>query len=114
MVNVHLQIDILHDPLWSKSTAFDYSERDRLGLRGLLPPTVRDIDSQVKRVMQHIKNMPDRVSQGIYLQDLHNRNETLYHRVLVEHIEEIAPLVYTPTVSHHTMREARSNNNLYI
>ena len=91
-------IDILHDPLWSKSTAFDYAERDRLGLRGLLPPVVRNITGQEDRVMTHLRALPDNLSKAIYLQDLHNRNETLYHRVLVDHIEEVAPLVYTPTV----------------
>lgn len=91
-------IDILHDPLWSKSTAFDYSERDRLGLRGLLPPVVRSLEGQRDRVMKHVRALPDNLSKAVYLQDVHNRNETLYHRVLVDHIEEVAPLVYTPTV----------------
>lgn len=82
-------IDILHDPLWSKSSAFDYAERDRLGLRGLIPPVVRSIDGQLRRVMEHIRALPDNLSKAVYLQDLHNRNETLYHRVLVDHIEEV-------------------------
>lgn len=91
-------LDILHDPLWNKSMAFTIAERDRLGLRGLLPPSVRSIESQVERVMVHLRKQPDDVAKNLYLQDLHNRNETLYHRVLVEHIGEVAPLVYTPTV----------------
>lgn len=91
-------IDILHDPLWNKSTAFNYDERDRLGLRGLLPPGVRDLDSQVERVMTTLRSQPNNITKSLYLQDTHNRNETLYHRVLVDNIEEIAPLVYTPTV----------------
>ena len=82
-------IDILHDPLWSKSTAFDYAERDRLGLRGLLPPVVRDLKGQQERVMRHVRALPDNLSKAVYLQDVHNRNETLYHRVLVDHIEEV-------------------------
>ena len=93
-----LHLDILHDPLWNKSTAFDYPERDRLGLRGLLPPAVRTIESQIEITMQRLRNQPDDISKNIFLQDLHNRNETLYHRLLVDYIEEIAPLVYTPTV----------------
>lgn len=91
-------IDILHDPLWCKSTAFDYSERDRLGLRGLLPPVVRNLQGQVERVMRHLRDLPDSISKAVYLQDMHNRNETLYHRVLIDYIDEVAPLVYTPTV----------------
>ena len=91
-------IDILHDPLWNKGMAFSMSERERLGMRGLLPPAIRSLEEQVKRCMTHLRETKDPVLQNIYLQDLHNRNETLYHRVLVEDIEMIAPLVYTPTV----------------
>jgi malic enzyme len=78
--------------------AFGHSERDRLGIRGLLPPAVRTIEQQVARCMAHLAELPDPVSQNLYLQDLHNRNETLYHRVLISDIEMMAPLVYTPTV----------------
>eukprot|EP00598_Pedospumella_elongata_P000519 CAMPEP_0184978344 /NCGR_PEP_ID=MMETSP1098-20130426/8864_1 /TAXON_ID=89044 /ORGANISM="Spumella elongata, Strain CCAP 955/1" /LENGTH=587 /DNA_ID=CAMNT_0027501465 /DNA_START=49 /DNA_END=1812 /DNA_ORIENTATION=+ len=91
-------IDILHDPLWNKSLAFSYSERDRLGIRGLIPPAVRTIEGQVMRCMEHLRSCADDAAKNLYLQDLHNRNETLYHRLLVDFIEEIAPLVYTPTV----------------
>ena len=92
-------IDILHDPLWNKGMAFDYAERDRLNLRGLLPPRVKNQDEQVARIMEKLRSFaPDTVRQNMYLQDLHNRNETLYHRALSDNIEELAPLVYTPTV----------------
>lgn len=91
-------IDIIHDPLWNKSLAFDFSERDRLGLRGLLPPTIRSLESQVAHNIKLLRALPDDVSKNLYLQDLHNRNETLYHRIVIDYIEEIAPLVYTPTV----------------
>jgi malate dehydrogenase (oxaloacetate-decarboxylating)(NADP+) len=90
--------DILHDPLWNKSTAFTENERDRLGLRGLLPPAHRTLESQVKRTLGHLRNLPNDVTKNLYLQELHNRNETLYHRLLVDNLEELAPLVYTPTV----------------
>lgn len=93
-------LDILHDPLWNKSMAFDYSERDRLGLRGLIPPAIRSIDAQLQSVLIGLKNLPDDVSKNLFLQELHDRNETLYHRVLLDHIEDIAPLVYTPTVGY--------------
>lgn len=91
-------IDILHDPLWNKGLAFDRSERDRLGLRGLLPPIVQKIDTQVDYVMNHLRRLQGPVEKNLYLQDLHDRNETVFYRVLVDHIEEMAPLVYTPTV----------------
>lgn len=79
-------IDILHDPLWNKSLAFSYSERDRLGIRGLIPPAVRTIEGQVMRCMEHVRSCPDDAAKNLYLQDLHNRNETLYHRLLVDFV----------------------------
>jgi malate dehydrogenase (oxaloacetate-decarboxylating)(NADP+) len=89
---------VIEDPLWNKALAFDFVERDRLGIRGLLPPVVRTLEEQVALSLDHLRGMSDDVQKNIYLQGLHNRNETLFHRVLLDHIEEIAPLVYTPTV----------------
>jgi hypothetical protein len=87
-------IDILHDPLWNKSLAFDLSERDRLGLRGLLPPATRTLESQVARVMTRLRSLPTDIEKNLYLQDLHNRNETLYHRLLVDHVSVFSvPLI---------------------
>jgi malate dehydrogenase (oxaloacetate-decarboxylating)(NADP+) len=78
--------------------AFTFSERDRLGLRGLLPPITRSIDNQMERVVNAIRSQPNDVSKNLYLENLHDRNETLFHRIISEHIEEMAPLIYTPTV----------------
>ena len=91
-------IDILHNPLWNKGLAYNYEERDRLNLRGLIPPLVRDIDDQERRAIAKIRAEPDPVRANLYLQSLHNRNETLYHKLVVDYIAEIAPLIYTPTV----------------
>jgi len=90
--------DTLHDPLWNKGIGFPNEERDRLGLRGLLPPVQRSMDEQVRHCLERIRAEESNVKKNLFLQDLHDRNETLYHRVLVDHIEEVAPLVYTPTV----------------
>ncbi len=79
-------IEVLHDPLWNKSLAFDIHERDRLGLRGLLPSVVRTLEGQVERTIGHIRRLPDNVSKNLYLQELHNRNETLYHRILLDYV----------------------------
>lgn len=92
-------VGILHDPLWNKSLAFDYGERDRLGLRGLLPPTVRTLKDQVDRVMTQVRSRKNNsILKNLFLTSLHDRNETLYYRCLVENIEELSPIVYTPTV----------------
>ena len=96
--------NVLHDPLWNKGMAADYSERDRLNLRGLLPPRVKTLGEQLNKFMRKLRAHGDgpeaSIRKNLALQDLHNRNETLYHRVLVEHMQEVAPLVYTPTVGH--------------
>lgn len=92
-------IGILHDPLWNKGMAMDLPERDRLNLRGLVPPRVKTLKEQADRIMTHLREFgDDNVRKNMYLQELHNRNETLYHRCLADYIEELAPLVYTPTV----------------
>eukprot|EP00617_Octactis_speculum_P026981 CAMPEP_0185748876 /NCGR_PEP_ID=MMETSP1174-20130828/7596_1 /TAXON_ID=35687 /ORGANISM="Dictyocha speculum, Strain CCMP1381" /LENGTH=615 /DNA_ID=CAMNT_0028424755 /DNA_START=6 /DNA_END=1853 /DNA_ORIENTATION=+ len=91
-------VDILHDSLWNKGLAFSDSERDRFGLRGLLPPVERPLKGQRDRAMAWLRSEPDDTKKNIFLQELHHRNETLYHRLIVEYIEELAPLVYTPTV----------------
>lgn len=88
--------------------SFDFEERDRLGMRGLVPPVVRNLDSQVSRNLSIIRAMDNNLDKNLHLQNLHNRNETLYHRLLVDHLEEIAPLIYTPTVGEvgYTLRYA--------
>lgn len=91
-------VDILNDPLWNKGTAFTMAERDRLGLKGLLPPVVKTIDAQRDGFLRTMRAKDDPVEQNLMLRALHDRNETLFHRVLVDEVEEIAPLVYTPTV----------------
>jgi malate dehydrogenase (oxaloacetate-decarboxylating)(NADP+) len=91
-------IDILHAPLFNKGTGFTQYERDRLGLEGLLPPVIKTLDQQLARVKEHLSNIKSDVEKNMYLQSLHNRNETLYYRVLVDDIASMAPLVYTPTV----------------
>lgn len=80
------KIDILHDPIWNKDLAFEYHERDRLGLRGLLPVALQSIEMQVQRVMRELEEEPDDIHRNIFLSDLQNRNETLFNRVLADHV----------------------------
>ena len=90
--------DILHDPLFNKGTAFKSGERDRLRIRGLLPSKKLNILVQKERFLIAFREEESTIKKNVMLEDLHDRNETLYHRVLVDHIEEVAPIVYTPTV----------------
>lgn len=90
--------DVLYHPLYNKGTAFKSGERDRLQIRGLLPARVINIMVQKDRFLQTFRKEESTIRKNILLEDLHDRNETLYHRVLVDHLEEMAPIIYTPTV----------------
>jgi len=91
-------MEILYSPLLNKGTAFTERERDALGLRGLLPPRVHTQDEQVDRVLGNIRKKPTDIERYIFLVALQVRNEKLFYRVLTEHIDEMMPLIYTPTV----------------
>jgi malate dehydrogenase (oxaloacetate-decarboxylating)(NADP+) len=91
-------IELLHDPVLNKGTAFSDEERDALGLRGLLPPHVHTPEEQVIRVMENFRREPTNLEKYIQMIALQDRNETLFYRVVMEHIEEMMPIIYTPTV----------------
>jgi malate dehydrogenase (oxaloacetate-decarboxylating)(NADP+) len=91
---------LLADPLLNKGTAFTERERDALGLRGLLPPRVFTLDEQVQRSLAAIRRKSDALEKYIYLTNLQNRNEVLFYRLVLDHVEEMVPLIYTPTVGH--------------
>ena len=89
---------LLRDPVLNKGTAFTEEERDALGLRGLLPPHVHTMDEQLLRVLRNLRAKPTDLEKYIFLVSLQDRNKTLFYRVLLENIEELVPIVYTPTV----------------
>jgi len=89
---------LLHDPLLNKGTAFTEAERDALGLRGLLPPSVVSQERQVERVLENLRRTDNPLDKFIALNALHDRNETLFFRVVADNPDEIMPLIYTPTV----------------
>jgi malate dehydrogenase (oxaloacetate-decarboxylating)(NADP+) len=91
-------LQLLRDPLLNKGTAFTERERDALGLRGLLPPHVLSQDEQVGRALRHIRAQPTDLEKYVELSALHDRNETLFFRVVCDNIDEMQPLIYTPTV----------------
>jgi malate dehydrogenase (oxaloacetate-decarboxylating)(NADP+) len=91
-------IDLLHDPLLNKGTAFTEAEREALGLRGLLPPHVLTQEQQVGRVLENLRQLPTPLDKFINLNALHDRNEALFFRVVSDHPDEMMPLIYTPTV----------------
>jgi malate dehydrogenase (oxaloacetate-decarboxylating)(NADP+) len=89
---------MLRDPLLNKGTAFTEEERERFGLRGLLPPHVATQDEQASRVIENLRRLSTSLEKHIALRALHERNETLFFRVITDHPDEITPLIYTPTV----------------
>ncbi|MCX7826144.1 MAG: NAD-dependent malic enzyme [Verrucomicrobiae bacterium] len=91
-------IELLHDPLWNKGTAFTERERDALGLRGLLPPHVLTIEEQEQRVLANLRREPNDLERYVQLISLQDRNETLFYHVVMNHVEEMMPIIYTPTV----------------
>ena len=90
--------DLLHDPVLNKGSAFTAAERDALGLRGLLPPRAQTQAEQVERVLGHLARKSTALERYIALIALAGRNQTLFYRVLIDHIEQLMPIVYTPTV----------------
>ena len=89
---------LLRDPLLNKGTAFTEQERDALGLRGFLPAGVLSMRAQVERVLTNLRGLPSDLEKYVALNSLHDRNEALFFRVVCDHIDEIQPLIYTPTV----------------
>jgi malate dehydrogenase (oxaloacetate-decarboxylating)(NADP+) len=110
-------VDLLHDPLLNKGTAFTEAERTALGIRGLLPPRVASEASQLDRVLDSFRRKPSDLEKYIYLIALQERNESLFYRVVINHLEEMMPIIYTPTVGQacqkwgHIFRRSRG---LYI
>jgi malate dehydrogenase (oxaloacetate-decarboxylating)(NADP+) len=91
-------VKIIHDPIRNKGTAFTEADREALNLTGLLPPRVHSPAEQELRVLGNIRNQPTDLDRYLYLISLQDRNETLFYRVVMNNIEEMMPLIYTPTV----------------
>ena len=89
---------VLRDPSQNRDAAFTRADRRRLGVEGLLPPTVMTIQQQVGMELEHIFSKSDPLEQYIGLIALLDRNETLFYRLLVENLERLTPIIYTPTV----------------
>ena len=110
-------IELLHNPLLNKGTAFTASERKKLQLEGLLPPFVMSQEEQKIKVLSSVRVQTTDLDKYIYLTSLQDRNEALFYRLVIDEIEEFMPIIYTPTVGHacqeygHIFRRPRG---LYI
>src|SRR6201981_2699010 len=91
-------MNLLDTPLWNKGTAFNDDERIAFALEGLLPPQVESLEQQVGRAYEAFKAKETDLERHIYLRQLQDTNETLFYRLMLDHVEEMMPIVYTPTV----------------
>lgn len=98
MADLPKGVELLNNKALSKSTAFTREEREKYNLRGLLPYAICDQDVQVKRVMANLRRKEYDIERYVMLSALQERNERLFYKATLEHIEEIMPLIYTPTV----------------
>jgi malate dehydrogenase (oxaloacetate-decarboxylating) len=99
--NWHTQLrgrQILNDPRLNRGTAFSYAERQALGITGLVPPAHMTLDQQVARVYAQYERQPDDLAKNVLLTEVHDRNEVLFYRLLISHLPEMLPIVYTPTI----------------
>lgn len=97
-------VDVLRDKKLSKSTAFTKEERANFGLRGLLPHSIIGQDIQTQRVMANLRTKSANIEKYIFLSALQDRNERLYYHIIMNHLEELLPIIYTPTVGEVCMR----------
>ena len=91
-------LELLQDPGLNKGTAFTEAERKALGLQGLLPPRISTQQQQVDHVIYNVRRKPNSLEKYLYLIGLQDRNEQLFYKALMDNLEELSPLVYTPTV----------------
>ncbi|OGA48312.1 MAG: hypothetical protein A3G24_22360 [Betaproteobacteria bacterium RIFCSPLOWO2_12_FULL_62_13] len=91
-------LQCLRDPLLNKGTAFSHDERARLGIDGLLPPRVESLQEQADRALENLRRKTNPLEKYRYLSALQIENETVFYRVVLDHLEEMLPIIYTPTV----------------
>jgi malate dehydrogenase (oxaloacetate-decarboxylating) len=108
---------VLAIPAINRGTAFTAAQRHELGMTGLLPSGVSTLDGQLRRTYAQYSHQGDDLAKWVYLTNLHNRNEVLFYKLLSEHIEEMLPIVYTPTVGSAIQQfsnEFRRSRGVYL
>ena len=111
------QPSVVTNPLTNRGTAFTIEERRRLGLTGRFPAAVETLDQQASRTYRQLCGFERNLDKYVFLDQLHDRNETLYYRVLTDHLAELLPVVYDPTVGEaikRWSREYRRSRAVYL
>lgn len=119
MADVHVPLTPLamSSPSLNRGTGFTHEQRRRLGLTGRLPSGVLTLEEQAERVWHQLQGLSTDLSRNLSLEQLHYRNELLYFKVLIDHLPELVPVVYTPTVGEaiqHFSDEFRGQRGLYL
>lgn len=110
-------VNLLHDPQLNKGTAFTERERDELHIRGLLPPRVFTQEEQAGRILANFHRKTSDLEKYIYMIGLQDRNRTQFYRIIMDNIEEMLPIIYTPTVGEACKQFAhifRRTRGLYV
>lgn len=110
-------LEILRDPMRNRGTAFTLEERRELGIAGLLPPAVQTLDEQARRAWDQLQRAGDPLAQNSFMEALRDRNETLYYRLLVDHLPALLPIVYDPVIGDAVKRyshEYRRPRGVYL
>lgn len=108
---------ILADPRINKGTAFTVEEREALGLLGVLPHRVLTLEEQASRAYEQYRSQPTALAKQVALNDLRDRNEVLFYRLLCDHLRELLPIIYTPTVGEaieHYSHQYRRPRGVYL
>src|ERR1700761_7767242 len=108
---------VLDDPFINRGVAFTEAERAQLGLTGRLPSGVLTLDEQAQLAYRQYQAQGTNLAKNVYMEQLHDRNEVLYYRVLLEHLAELLPVVYDPTVGDAIKRyshEFRRPRGIYL
>jgi len=108
---------LLDNPILNKGTSFSDAERHALGITGLLPRHVSSMAEQLQRTLDQLRAKDSDLQKAIYLAGLHDRNETLFYRLVIDNLEETVPLIYTPTVAEvcrEWSRIFRRSRGLYV
>src|SRR5438132_1162636 len=108
---------VLDDPVRNRGVAFTLAEREALGLTGRLPSGVLTLDEQARRAYQQLQRQGGDLAKNVYLEQLHDRNEVLYYKLLTDHLAELLPIIYDPTVGDAIERyshEYRRPRGIYL